>query len=95
MKLAKNQANIKQHPEAKLLLFEKYSLSSSTLSSKRIDHIVKKQAKKNKCVCIHKILRLITMKMKKKNKNESHKYDINRPRPRHGHKLVNIKDVSL
>ena len=33
--------------------------------------------------------------MKKKNKNESHKYDINKPRPRHGHKLVNIKDVSI
>ena len=50
MKLAKNQANIKQHPEAKLLLFEKYSLSSSTLSSKRIDHIVKRQAKKQVCL---------------------------------------------
>ena len=34
MKLAKNQANDKQHPEAELLLFENYSHSSSTLSSK-------------------------------------------------------------
>ena len=34
LKLAKNQAKAKQHPEAELLLFENYSLSSSTLSSK-------------------------------------------------------------
>ena len=30
----KNQANAKQNPEAELLLFENYSHSSSTLSSK-------------------------------------------------------------
>ena len=34
LKLAKNQRNTKQHPEAELLLFENYSHSSSTLSSK-------------------------------------------------------------
>ena len=34
MKLAKNQANTKQHPEAELLLIENYSHSSSTLSNK-------------------------------------------------------------
>ena len=34
MKLAKNQANAKQHPEAELWLFENYSNSSSTLLSK-------------------------------------------------------------
>ena len=33
LKLAKNQANAKQHPEAELLLSENYSHSSSTLSS--------------------------------------------------------------
>ena len=33
-KLAKNQAKAKQHSEAELLLFENYSHSSSTLSSK-------------------------------------------------------------
>ena len=32
--LAKRQANAKQHPKAELLLFENYSHSSSTLSSK-------------------------------------------------------------
>ena len=34
LKLAKNQANAKQHLEAELLLFENYSHSSSTLLSK-------------------------------------------------------------
>ena len=33
LKLAKNHAKSKQNPEAKLLLFENYSLSSSMLSS--------------------------------------------------------------
>ena len=32
--LAKNQANAKQHPDAKLLLYENHSHSSSTLSPK-------------------------------------------------------------
>ena len=34
LKIAKNQANTKQHPEAELLLFENFSHSSSTLSNK-------------------------------------------------------------
>ena len=34
LKLAKNQANAKQQPEAELLLFRNYSYSLSTLSSK-------------------------------------------------------------
>ena len=33
-KLAKNQANSKQHPEAEFVLSENYSHFSSTLSSK-------------------------------------------------------------
>ena len=32
LKLARNQANAKQHPESELLLFENYSNFSSTLS---------------------------------------------------------------
>ena len=32
LKLTKNQAKTKQHPEAELLIFENYSLSSSMLS---------------------------------------------------------------
>ena len=38
---------------------------------------------KNKCVCIHEVIRLIIMKMKMKTKNRSHRYDINRPKPRY------------
>ena len=34
LKLAKNQANAKQHRVTEILLFENYLLSSSTLSSK-------------------------------------------------------------
>ena len=34
LKLAKKQVKAKQHPEAELLLFENYSLSSSMLSFK-------------------------------------------------------------
>ena len=34
LKLGKNQANAKQHSEAEVLLFENYSHSSYTLSSK-------------------------------------------------------------
>ena len=34
VELVKNQANAKQHPEAELLLYENYSHSSSTISSK-------------------------------------------------------------
>ena len=46
LKLAKNQANANQHPEAELLLFENYSHSSSTLLSKVIGNILKKASKK-------------------------------------------------
>ena len=41
LKPGKHQANAKQHPEAELLLFENYSKSSSTLSSKKIGHVLK------------------------------------------------------
>ena len=45
LKLAKNQANAKQQPETELLLFENYSHSLSTLSSKTNKTYSKKQAK--------------------------------------------------
>ena len=57
---------------------------------KIIGHILKNK-QKNKCVCIHEIIRLIIMKMKMKMKNRSHRYDINRPRSRHGHKYSKYK----
>ena len=85
LKLAKNQANAKQHPETEDLLFESYSYSLSTLPFKNLGHILKNK-EKNKFFCIHEIIRLIIMKMKTKLKNKSHRYYINRPTSRHRHK---------
>ena len=42
LKLAKDQANAKQHPQVELLLFENYSHSSFTLSSKNNETYSKK-----------------------------------------------------
>ena len=55
---------------------------------KIIVHILKNK-EKNKCVCIHEIIRWIIMKMKTKMKNTSNRYDINRPR--HGYKYSKQK----
>ena len=46
LKLAKNQANAKQHPEAELLKLKNYSHSSSTLSTKDNRTYSKKKQKK-------------------------------------------------
>ena len=84
MKLAKNQANAKQHPEAEFLtsnigiLHPGYHLIIRS-------HILKNK-QKDKHVCIHEIMQLIIMKMKTKIKIDSRKYEMNRPRCRHGHK---------
>ena len=57
---------------------------------KIIGHIPKNK-EKNKCVCIHEIIRFIIMKMKVKMKKRSHRYDRNRARSRHGHKYSKNK----
>ena len=49
MKLAKNQSKAKQHPEVELLLFENYSLSSSTLSYKN-NRRYSETCTRNKCL---------------------------------------------
>ena len=46
MKLVKNQAKAKQHPETELLVIENYSLFSSMLSSKNNSRYSKKCTKK-------------------------------------------------
>ena len=51
-----------QHPEAELLTFENYQ-------PRIIRHILKNK-QKNKCVCIHKIIRLIIMKIRWKRKED-------------------------
>ena len=86
LKLAKNQANAKQHPEAELLLFENDSHSYPRYHLKII-----KIKQKSKFVCIHEIMRLIVMTMKIKIKDRSHRYDIIRPRSRHGHNCSKYK----
>ena len=55
LKLAKSQANAKEHPEAELLLFENYSLCSPMLSSKNNRMYSENIRKRNRCVCIDTI----------------------------------------
>ena len=84
LKLAKEIAKAKQRPEAELLLFEDYLLSSSTLSSKSNRAYSGKCAKKQVCLFVYfnEIIWLIITKGKRKSR--SYKYDINRPTFRHG-----------
>ena len=69
LKLAKNQANAQQNPETGFLQFENYSCFSSTLLSKN-NGTYSKNKQKDKCVCIHEVIRLIIMKMKMKMKKD-------------------------
>ena len=55
MKLDKNQPKAEQYPEAELLLFENYPLSSSKLSSKNNRRYSKKCIKKN-CVFRNEVI---------------------------------------
>ena len=88
LKLAKNQAKAKQHPEAELLLFENYSLLSSKLSSKNSRRYSKKYTKTSASVLMRL---LMTMKMRLKMKNKSHIYNIIGGRPIHGLKYTKYK----
>ena len=49
----KNQAKAKQHPQAELLLFKNYFLSSSMLSSENNRAYSKKCAKKQLCLIVY------------------------------------------
>ena len=81
LKLAKNQLNAKQHPETELLLFENLHIFHQRYHPKIIEHILKTK-QKNKCVCMHEIIRFILMKKKMKIKKRSHRYNTYRPKPR-------------
>ena len=63
LKLAKTQANTKQHPEAELLLHENYSHFSSAFAYKNNSTYSKKIGKR----------RSMSVKMKIKMKNRSHR----------------------
>ena len=69
-KLSKSQA----HPEAELLQFENYSLSSFTLSSKKIGVVSKNVQKTSMSVLMRSII-LILMKMMLKIQNRCHRYE--------------------
>ena len=58
---------------------------------KIIGHILKNK-QKNKCVCIHEIIRFIVMKMKMKMKNILHRYNTNMPRSRHKHEYIKYEN---
>ena len=55
LKLAENQVKSKQYPKTELLLFQNYSLSSSTLPSKN-NKTYSKKCTKNKCVCFNEAI---------------------------------------
>ena len=76
LKLAENWVKAKTQPEAELLLFENYSLSSSTLWTKN-DRRHSKKCTKNKCVCFNDVIWSMTMKMRLRIKSRSQRYDIN------------------
>ena len=69
LKSTNNQAEAKQHPEAELLLFENYSLSSCMLTFKNNRRYSKKWAKMT-CACFNEIIWFIIMKAKSEAKSE-------------------------
>ena len=95
LKLARNQAKAKQLPEFKLLLFENYLHSSSTLSSKNNGEYFLKNVQKTSVPVLLILLIcyiwLIIMTMTMKMKNRSYRYDTNGPRTRHRHKYTKYK----
>ena len=69
----KNQENSKQRPEAKLSYLRIIYFLHLRYHPNIIGYILKNK-QKNKCVCIHKIIRLIIVKIKMKMKNRSYRY---------------------
>ena len=90
LKLTKNQAKAKQHPDAKLLLFENYAISSFMLQSKN-NMRYSKQCAKKKSASFYWIILLIIMKIRLEMKNRLRRYDVKKTKPRHGHKYTKYK----
>ena len=82
LKLAKYQANAKQHTEMNFFYLKIIHILHQRYDPKVTEHILKNK-QKSKCVCIHEIIQLTIMKMKMRMKNRSNRYDINRPKPRY------------
>ena len=71
LKLVKNWAKAKRHPEARLSPFEIFLLSSCTLSSKNERRY--KKCTRNKSICFNEIIWLMAMKMMLKMRSRYHK----------------------
>ena len=82
------QRQAKQHPEAKLLLFEIVNILHPRYYPTKYIYILKSKLR-NMYVCIHGITQLTILKMKMKNR--LHRYNINRPMSRHWHKYSKCK----
>ena len=82
LKLTKNQAKAKLHPEAELLLSGNYLVCSYTLPSKLIGDIPKNVQKQ--VYLLQQDYIIDYQKMRLKMKNRPYIYDINRPRARPG-----------
>ena len=79
----KNQAKIKQHREAELLLLKIIRFLQTHYHSQIIGDVLK--IYKKQMHLFEWFIWLTTTKRRLKMKNRSHRYDMNRPRPRHGH----------
>ena len=87
LKLVKNYAKAKQHPEAELLIFENCSYFSSENNWTYSEKYTREQ------MCLYSWDRTINHNENEdeNEKNKSHRYDINRPRSSHGHKYSKYK----
>ena len=86
LKLAKSQANAKQHRGWTFAIWNLFTFFIHVANPKIIGHILKNK-QKNKCVCIHEFMWLIIMKMK----NRLYRYGINRSRAIPGRKYSKYK----
>ena len=69
LKWAKNQANVKQHPEAELCYLKIIHIFPTRYHPKIMGHILKSK-QKNKCVCIHEIMQLMNRDKKSASWND-------------------------
>ena len=94
MKLAKDQTNATQHPELNFWHLKFIRIIHPRYQPRITGHVLKNN-QKNKCICIHEIIRLIIMKMKMKMKKKFHvnttSIDVDRNMDTN---IVNIKSVS-
>ena len=94
LKLAKNQANAKQHLRLNFYYLKIIHILHPCYHPKIIEHILKIK-QKSKCVCFHEIMRLIIMKMEMKMKNGSHRHETNKIRSRDNECLIMMMFICI